>query len=122
MIKIDEVTLRQLILKGISTEELDSTYDYSGITDTSHMFSDCESLVTVPLFDTSNVTDTSYMFNNCSSLETVPLFDTSNVVDMRWILDGCLALKDVNPYNFQDYDFSKLNNPYLKETYPELYI
>jgi len=55
-------------------------------------------------------------------LKTIPLFDTSNVLDMRGIFDNCKSLKYVNPYNFKGFDFSTLDNDYLKEQYPELYI
>jgi len=61
MIKINKAELRDLILDGISSKELNSKYDYSAITDMSYMFNTCSSLKTVPLFDTSNVTDMQLM-------------------------------------------------------------
>ena len=41
---------------------------------------------------------------------------------MRWMFDDCRELKSIDPYNFDLYDFSELNNKYLKEQYPEYYI
>jgi len=67
MKKINKEELRDLILDGISTEELNSKYDYSDILDMSEMFKNCVSLKSVPLFDTKNVTDMSAMFENCES-------------------------------------------------------
>jgi len=144
--KINKHELRELILDGISTEELNSKYDYSHITNMSYMFEDCVSLKSVPLFDTSNVIDMQCMFINCASLKTVPLFDTSNVTnmysmfynctslksvpeldtsrvtDMYCMFKGCASLKDINPYSFNGFDFMTLDNAYLKEQYPELYV
>jgi len=61
----------------------------------------------------------SVLFSCCASLKTEPLFCTSKVNDM---FSGCKSLNDINPYKFKDCDFSKLNSPYLREKYPELYI
>jgi len=41
---------------------------------------------------------------------------------MPCTFDGCESLKDINPFNFQIYDFTKLNNQFIKGQYPELYI
>jgi len=41
---------------------------------------------------------------------------------MSFMFDNCKSLIDINPYNFQKYDFSRLNNAYLKEQYPDLNI
>ena len=64
-------------------------------TNTSEMFKECDSLISVPLFDTSNVTDMSDMFDGCSSLTEVPLFDTSNVTNMNSMFNGCSNLTEV---------------------------
>ena len=50
------------------------------------MFSNCESLQTIPLINTSDVTDMGYMFNECTGLKTIPLLDTSNVTNFRYFL------------------------------------
>jgi len=122
MITINSRELRDLILDGITTEELGSMYDYSSIRDMSYMFSYCKSLESVPLFNTVNVTYMSYMFKNNTSLVTVPTFDTTNVVNMNGMFDNCVSLKYINAYNFKGYNFSTLDNDYLKEHYPELYV
>jgi len=125
MIKIKKSELRDLILNGITTAELNSKYDYSGITDMSYMFSmfcDSSSLESVPLFDTSNVTNMNYMFCDCSSLKYVPAFNTSNVTTMKHMFANCTSLKDIDPYDFEGFNFSTLDNNYLKEQYPEMYI
>jgi len=62
------------------------------------------------------------MFEDCNSMKSVPLFNTSNVNNMAFMFDNCKSLIDINPYNFQRYDFSRFDNTHLKETYPELYI
>jgi uncharacterized protein (TIGR02145 family) len=82
------------------------------------MFSNCESLTTVPDFDTENVTDfrqmfvqsgitvgpnmntrsAVYMMNmfmNCTSLTTIPLYDTSSVTNMGSMFYGCSRLASV---------------------------
>jgi len=41
---------------------------------------------------------------------------------MAYMFDGCSSLNDVDPYNFKGFDFSNLDNNYLKEQYPEVYI
>ena len=122
MEKISKEELKQLILDGISSEELKSRYVYSDVTDMSYMFYDCSGLVSVPELDTSNVTDMSYMFYGCSKLESVPELDTSNVTSMSWMFYGCKKLKNVNPYNFHLFIFAEIENESIKLNFPELYI
>jgi len=97
--KITKSKFKKLILGGISTEELNSKYDYSHITDMTSLFRNCKSLESVPLFDTSNVTSMKSMFRNCQLLDTVPLFDTSNVTDMSYMFDSCLTLSTVPKFD-----------------------
>jgi surface protein len=169
---LDYSSLRMLINKGISTEELNSKYDYSEVTemdyllngsliteipflDTSNvvsmycMFLNCKSLKSIPLLDTSKVFNMSNMFRDCKSIKSIPLLDTSKVVNMLGMfiscnslesvpnLDtsnvnlmgsmfwNCSSLKDINPYNFK-LDVLKglegLDNKFIKEKYPELFI
>jgi len=66
----------------------------TGITSTSNMFDDCQSLTSVALFDTSNVTDMHGMFYN-TSITTVPLFDTSKVTYTANMFLGCESLTTV---------------------------
>jgi surface protein len=66
-----------------------SIYDYSEMTDLSHMFEYCSTLRGLPLFDTSNITDMSHMFS-FSTLEKFPKgFDTSNVTNMNYMFGHC---------------------------------
>lgn len=71
----------------------------SDVTDMSYMFSDCNTLTSVPLFDTSKVTNMSGMFYNCISLTSVPLFDTSNVTSMSYMFDNCSKLETIHMLN-----------------------
>jgi len=96
--KINKPVLRDLIIKGISTEELNSNFDYSSVTDMSRMFYSCSSLESVPLFCTSKVKYMFHLFNNCSKL------------------------KYIDAYNYTKFDFSRSNTTQLKAKYPELFI
>jgi len=144
--KIDKKKLRSLILDGISTDELNSFYDYSDIRDMCWLFERCQNLESIPLLDTINVNSMTGMFNGCKNLPTIPLLDTSNVVNMSWMFNGCINLKtipllntlnvtemynmftgcknlrDLNIEDFRLYDFSKLNNKFLRDKYPEYYL
>lgn len=66
---------------------------------TRNMFSNCASLITVPLFDTSNVSDMMSMFSNCTSLTTVPAFNTSKVTIMSSMFSWCTSLTTVPAFN-----------------------
>lgn len=91
-------------------------FDTTQVTNMSHMFSNCSSLVTLNLyeFDTSNVTDMSSMFEGCNSLGTIEIgkmhmskFDTSKVTNMRSMFSGCSSLIAIDLSNF---DTSKVTN------------
>jgi surface protein len=140
-----KITKSKLRNKILNNEDI-SDIDYSHITDMSWMFSgciklislpklntknvinmfcmffDCYNLKSVPKIDTSNVTNMSYMFENCKNLKSVPKLDTSKVHNMYGMFDGCINLKKIDIENFPLYDFSELNNKYLKEKYPEYFI
>ena len=96
--KIDKEKLKDLVLKGISSSELDTKYDYS------------------------HITDMRYMFYNCSSLESVPELDTSNVTDMSYMFSSCSNLKDIDLYKYLSSNIKSIDSKFLKEKYPELYI
>ena len=73
-------------------------FNTSAVTDMHAMLQTCTSLKAVPLFDTSNVTDTSYMFYQ-AAIEVIPLFNTGKVVNTIWmfgraiyVITGSLAL------------------------------
>ena len=89
---INKEELRNLILDDISTEELNSKYDYSHITGMGYLLADCNHLINIPELDTSNVRCMKYMFKNCYELEYVPLLDTSKVTNMRGMFSGCTNL------------------------------
>ena len=91
--------LRDLIVNGISQEDLENNYDYSKITDMSFMFDDCENLKEIPLIDTSKVTNMQGMFKNCYSLKEIPLLDTSNVTNMGGMFFNCRSLKTIPQLN-----------------------
>ena len=67
-------------------------YDFSEITDMSHMFEKCSSLNAVQQLDTRNVTDMNNMFYGCSNLKNVSLSNTSSVTNMQSIFMGCTSL------------------------------
>ena len=77
----------------------------SSINDTSEMFSDCNSIISLDAshFDVSNVKNMSGMFSRCSSLETLDIsnFNTSSVTDMSRIFHSCTALISINISNFE---------------------
>ena len=140
---INRQELKDLILSGITTEEL-KAYDYSNITDMSFMFTNCKSLTTIPELNTSNVyymnsmfgnckllgiipelntsniKDMSFMFTNCKSLTTIPYLDISRVIEMKHIFYGCISLE----HCFYDsrINYNKINSPKLKQNRPEYFI
>ena len=122
MIYIIKEELKDLILDGISTEELNSKYDYSRITNMSGMFYDCKSLETIPLLDTSQVKYMNSMFSGCKSLREIPFLDTSNVTNMNAMFSGCESLETIDPDLFPLYDFSEVKSNKLRKKYPEIYI
>ncbi len=74
------------------------------VTDTSNMFSNCESLTSIDLsnFNTSNVTNMGNMFYFCKSLTSLDLsnFETSNVTDMQNMFVFCSSLTDLDLSGF----------------------
>jgi len=96
--------------------------DTSEIRNMENMFQFCSELKTIPLLDTGNVYSMSWMFDGCERLETVPNLNTENVHQMFNIFKNCRALKTLNMEDYSLYDFSELDNPFLKEKYPEYFI
>ena len=78
----DKEQLRNLILNGISQDDLDNNYDYSQITDMSYMFQGCKSLERIEFLqiNTKNVKTMDEMFLNCINLEYVAPLETYNVL------------------------------------------
>ena len=85
--------------------------DVKGMTDASHMFSDCSNMTSLDLskFDTSSVTDMGDMFGGCSALTSLDLsrFSTGNVTNMSDMFQGCRSLKTLDLSRF---DTSKVTN------------
>ncbi len=92
---INKKELRDLILNGITTKELNNKYDYSNITDMEEIFQYCKNLKSIPKLDTSNVTNMERMFYNCKNLKSIPLLDTSKVIDMNAMFNGCDNLESI---------------------------
>jgi hypothetical protein len=76
-----------------SLSELIIESDTSMITSTTSMFSQCRSLVNLPLFDTSNVTTSSSMFAGCWSLEKTPEFVFTSLTSANAMFTDCASLK-----------------------------
>ena len=59
------------------------------------MFSNCNTLTSVPQLNTSNGTNFSYMFNYCKALTTIPQLDTSNGTNFTLMFYNCTALTSI---------------------------
>ena len=74
------------------------------LTNTSYMFRNCSSLISIDLssFNTSNVTNMNCMFNNCDLLKSIDLssFNTSNVTKMYNMFSNCSSLQSINLSSF----------------------
>ena len=74
------------------------------ITNVSHLFYGCESLISVDMsrFKTNNITDMSYMFYGCTALENLNMrgWDTSIVINMKYMFGACGKLKDLQISHF----------------------
>jgi hypothetical protein len=76
-------------------KQVNITATTTGVTDTSYMFTNCPSLISVNLFNTSNVTNTVQMFNGCSVLEEIPNFNLSKTLNAGAMFQNCYKLKTV---------------------------
>ena len=79
-------------IKGIDSIK---TSPHSLLANCNHMFYQCESLLSIPLFDTSNVTDMCGMFDGCKKLKTIPKLDTSKVTNMDGMFGNCTSLTTI---------------------------
>lgn len=59
-----------------------------------YMFTNCESLTSVPKLDTSSITSMIFAFANCPALVSIPELDTSNTVLLISAFASCPALSD----------------------------
>jgi surface protein len=94
----------------------------SNVTDMSWMFYCCENLESIPELDTSKVKDMFDMFSRCYNLESIPNLDTSKVQNISGMFWNCKNLKEIDMSNFHLYDFTELDNKFLKEKYSEYFI
>ena len=81
------------------------------LTDMSHMFKDCSSLLFLPdisELNTFNVQDMSYLFYGCTLLENIPnisKWNTSNVTNMSYMFFNCASLvklPDISNWNISN--------------------
>tara|TARA_Y100000389_G_scaffold171145_1_gene178639 strand:- start:210 stop:1931 length:1722 start_codon:yes stop_codon:yes gene_type:complete len=73
-------------------------FEYIGtnnVTNVSHMFNTCSSLVKVGSFDTSNIQNLTNLFNGCTNLIEVPQFDLSSATDITYMFNNCANLYKV---------------------------
>jgi len=96
----DAITTIDVAASGIkfgysAFTEIPSYYDFNNVSNMSHMFDNCEKLLSVPFFDTSKVTNMSHMFYYCRVLSSVPQFDTSKVINMEYMFNFCNKLTSV---------------------------
>ena len=77
----------------------DSDIDTSSVTDVSHLYDDCNSLVRVPMMNFSNVKKMEFTFNYCYGLGSIPQFDTSNVTTFYDCFNFCNSLVTIPELN-----------------------
>lgn len=98
----------------------------------SSMFQGCTSIKKAPHLNTVSVAHMEYMFANCDNIKTVPKYNLENIYQEQseWaqthgthgMFLGCHNLRDLDMANYTDYDFSTLDNKFLREKYPEFFI
>ena len=96
MIDIGRKQLLGLITEGISTEELNSEYDYSGIKDFSYMFYHRPHIKHVPTLNLSNADVIHSMFSGCVGLEEVHLTDVSHIISFEGMFNDCCSLRRIS--------------------------
>ena len=79
-------------------ENIETLLNFHKVTNMSHMFDGCESLLSISNisnWNTDKVTDMSSMFTGCEkliSLSDISSWNTSNVINMSHMFDGCISL------------------------------
>ena len=125
----DEVNFSEIPLIYISDNFVN--INMSDIINMSSMFSNCESLKSLPdisKWNTNNVNDMSSMFSNCESLKSLPdisKWNTNNVKDMRFMFSNCkslISLPDISKWNTKNVnDMSYLfSNCESLESFPDI--
>jgi len=85
------------------------------------MFTECTSLLTIPLLNTSTAKWLSGLFHGCSSLVSIPQLNTNNVVNMEQMFFHCHNLAELDISWFDCYEFD-LQFTQLINRYPERFI
>lgn len=67
----------------------------NNVTNTSYMFGECSSLISVLGLDTKNVTNAGAMFNNCTSLVAIPQIDTTKITNMNLMFQYCRSIQAI---------------------------
>ena len=94
-----------------------SSFSTMNVNNMYSMFENCYSLKSIDLssFITSKVQNMSYMFFYCQSLKSLDLssFNTSNVKDMSSMFHGCASLETINLSSFDMKNVQDKNNMFL---------
>ena len=81
-----------------------SRFDTSRVTNITHMFDGCTSLVSLNIsnFNTLLVTNFSYLFSNCTSLTKLDIsnFNTSRATDFSYMFNNCASLLELDLEHF----------------------
>ena len=83
----------------------------NNITDLSHMFYGCSSLISldgISELNTANINNMSHLFYNCSSIQSLPnisKWEMSNVINISYMFAGCSSLEnlpDISKWNIKN--------------------
>ena len=87
------------------------------LTNTNHMFCDCNFLTNLDLFDfnTQNVTNMSWMFSFCKSLKNINLsnYNTQNTTNISWMFSFCESLTNINLSSFNTQNVSNMSGMFF---------
>lgn len=93
--------------------------DTSNITSMDSMFSDCYSLIAIPLLDTSKVTSMRQMFSS-SRIPIIPHLDVSNVTNMDGIFTYCSQLEEIHMYGMKVDFYINSSTKFTREALVEI--
>lgn len=97
-VKIHNLTkvtnISYMFYKCSALKELDLNNFGSNSTSCQDTFTNCESLITIPLFDTGKVTTFAETFYGCTKLVNVPIFNTSSVTSFSSMFGNCTSLSN----------------------------
>lgn len=96
-----------LFYMGTRTSNInDLTSLLKNTTATTHMFRNCSTITSVPLFDTSKVTDAQNMFDGCRGLTSLPQFNFEKVYRGDYMFEYCSSLTSIPQFNFSEVAFT----------------